>query len=328
MKKSVFPRGKFRWSVLSAVAWILCGAAFASMLVLDRMNWTRGEKSYIFTGPRVERAKPASARPPGKTGTPAASKPEPRQETKPAEAPPPRRQAPAKQPAGAAVAAPFGRVALIVDDMGNNLEALDELLDLRERVTISVLPYGDYAAETARIAHDRGLEVLLHLPLESLNNHESESNTRGLITSGMSAADVLRIVDEDLARVPFISGVNNHMGSKVTADESMMRLILEPVRRRGLFFLDSRTSGKSVAYDVARSMGIPAAARQVFLDADGDNGRIKERLHELFRIARKDGRAVGICHPYRETLNALRENFRSLDGQGVEAVSVSDILKE
>jgi polysaccharide deacetylase 2 family uncharacterized protein YibQ len=143
----------------------------------------------------------------------------------------------------------------------------------------------------------------------------------------MGDEEIRSLLTEELDRVPYAQGVNNHMGSKVTADTAMMRAILEPIRERGLFFLDSRTSGKSVAYDVAVGMGIPAASRQVFLDADGDTGRIRERLLELFRIARRDGRAVGICHPFRETLRALKESFGLLGSYRLEAVFASEMAR-
>jgi len=135
-------------------------------------------------------------------------------------------------------------------------------------------------------------------------------------------------MSENLGRVPHIKGVNNHMGSKITSDEALMRLILEPIREKGLFFLDSRTSSRSVAYAVARRMNIPAAFRQVFLDADDDNRLIKDRLLELFRLAQKSGGAIGICHPFRETLSILKENFHLLESYGLEAVVVSRLMTE
>ena len=321
MKKKLLPGGMFHWSVYSILGWALCGIALVSTLVLDHMSWKKGERSYVFTGPRAEKAATAVQRLPEKPPEPGRKAEQPVREPEAKPVVPEK----AKPAAGIKARVAAGKVALIVDDMGNSLEALDTLLGLAEPITVSVLPYGEYADETARIAHGRGLEVLLHLPLESLNNHESESGTRGLILSGMNEETIRTLVEEDLGRVPFIRGVNNHMGSKVTADESLMRIILEPIKRRGLFFLDSRTSGKSVAYDVARSMGIPTAYRQVFLDADGNSRLIKERLLELFRLARRDGRAIGICHPFPETLQALKNNFHLLESYGLKAVFASDL---
>jgi len=238
---------------------------------------------------------------------------------------PPEKKAPeVKEPARRAK----GRVALVIDDMGNSLEVLDELIALGEPITVSVLPFSPHAFETARIADGKGLEVLLHLPLESLNGDESEMGTGGMIRSEMDEARIRELMSENLGRVPHIKGVNNHMGSKITSDEALMRLILEPIREKGLFFLDSRTSSRSVAYAVARRMNIPAAFRQVFLDADDDNRLIKDRLLELFRLAQKSGGAIGICHPFRETLSILKEYFHLLETYGLEAVVVSRLMTE
>lgn len=321
MRKRLLPKGFSHWPVYSIAAWVLCGLALSATLLLDHRNWTRGERSYIFTGSREKNATPA---PPVVKVPPEKATPEKVPELEPRAAP--KTAAPAKEPPAAKrPSAPFGKVALIVDDMGNSQAALEELLDLGEPVTIAILPYSPYALETARKAHEKGLEVLLHLPLESLNGNGSETGTEGLIRSGMGEAEIRSLLAEELDRIPYVRGVNNHMGSKVTADPEMMRAILEPIKERGLFFLDSRTSAKSVAYDVALGMGIPAASRQVFLDADGDAGLIKGRLLELFRIARRDGRAIGICHPFRETLRTLKENFGLLGSYGLEAVFASEM---
>jgi len=319
------PKGILEWPVYSVAAGVLCILALLSMLALDRMNWRKGEKSYIFTGARAPegpkvQVKPAPAIVKEKQAEPPAGavmKPE----SKPK---PPVKEPVRVQPAPAA-AAPRSKVAIVMDDMGNSLEALDELLGMGEPVTISVLPYSLHSRETAEIAHRKGIEVLLHLPLESLNNHDSEAGMEGLIHSGMSEAEVRKLMAVNLDQVPYIKGVNNHMGSKVTADEALMRIILEPLKEKGLFFLDSRTSGKSVAFAVARNLGIPAESRQVFLDADGKSDLIKERLLELFRLAQKEGRAIGICHPFRETLQTLKENFHLLKDYGLEAVFASEL---
>jgi polysaccharide deacetylase 2 family uncharacterized protein YibQ len=223
--------------------------------------------------------------------------------------------------------APRGQVALIMDDMGNSLETLEELIALGRHVTVSVLPYGPQAAETARIAHENGLEVLLHLPLESLNNHDIMANTEGMILAGMTAPDIVLSFETSFARVPFAAGTNNHMGSRFTAERDLMRVLLAPIKEKGLFFVDSRTTSKTVALDEARKMGIRAVERDVFLDADEDRGRIRGRLIELFQKARKKGRAVGICHPFPETLAVLRSTFFLLDSYNLEAVPVSRLVR-
>ncbi len=241
----------------------------------------------------------------------------------PAEPPPV--VAAAKPPA--AKPAPRGQVALIMDDMGNSLETLDALVALGRPITISVLPYGRESAETARIAHAKGLEVLLHLPLESVNNHEAMADTEGLIMAMMTEPAIVAAFEASYDRVPFAAGTNNHMGSRFTADRDLMRTVLKPIRDRGLFFVDSRTSAKTVAMEEARRMGIPATQRDVFLDADEERGRIRGRLVELLQKARKKGRAVGICHPFPETLAVLKSSLHLVDVYGLEFVPVSRLVR-
>jgi hypothetical protein len=223
--------------------------------------------------------------------------------------------------------APRGQVALIMDDMGSSLETLDQLIALRRAVTVSVLPYSVHAEETARIAHENGLEVLLHLPLESVNNHEAMANTEGMILAMMTEPAIVASFEASYDRVPFAAGTNNHMGSRFTADRDLMRTILKPIKERGLFFVDSRTTADTVALDEARKMGILATQRDVFLDADEDHGRIRGRLIELLQKARKKGRAVGICHPFPETLAVLKSSLFLLDSYNLEAVPVSKLVR-
>ncbi|MGZ5495280.1 MAG: divergent polysaccharide deacetylase family protein [Candidatus Aminicenantales bacterium] len=223
--------------------------------------------------------------------------------------------------------APRGQVALIVDDMGSSLETLDEIIALHRAVTVSVLPFSAHAEDTARIAHENGLEVLLHLPLESVNNHEAMANTEGMILAMMTEPAIVASFEASFDRVPFASGTNNHMGSRFTAERDLMRMILKPIKERGLFFVDSRTTAATVALDEARKMGIPATQRDVFLDADEDRGRIRGRLIELLQKARKKGRAVGICHPFPETLAVLKSSLFLLDSYNLEAVPVSKLVR-
>lgn len=227
----------------------------------------------------------------------------------------------------AAKRGPRGQVALIMDDMGNSLETLDALIALGRPVTVSVLPFSAYAGETARRAREHGLEVLLHLPLESVNNHEDMAQTEGMIVATMTEPAIVAAFEAGYDRVPFAAGANNHMGSRFTAERDLMRAVLRPIKERGLFFVDSRTTAKTVAIAEARAMGIPATERDVFLDADEDRGRIRGRLIELFQKARKKGRAVGICHPFPETLEVLRSSFGLVEAYNLEAVPVSKLVR-
>lgn len=222
---------------------------------------------------------------------------------------------------------PRGRVALIMDDMGNSLEAIYDLCALNRPMTVAVLPHSPLARETASIARDNNLEVILHLPLESLNNDYDNTHTAGLIHSRMSREEIVRIVEDSLGRVPFIKGVNTHMGSKITADPRLMGIILENIKGRGLYFIDSRTTAESVAYDLARDMGIPSAFRHVFLDSEFEEESIKRQLRKLFQRARDHGQAVGICHPSPQTMKVLRENLHLLAEYDLEAVRTSALIR-
>lgn len=332
IKKPAPRKGKEPWPAFYMVTAIMVAAALVSAVALDFINQRKGDPSYLF--PKREPKPPvvvAETKPPAEPeAKPEAAPPvtEPKREPAPAVKgkETPAKEAPVKEPP-AKKKRIRGQVALIVDDMGNSREALDILVGLKAPLTVSVLPYSPYAAETARTARENGLEVLLHLPLESLNNHDSATDTDGLILASMSPEQIVAAFEVSLACVPYADGVNNHMGSKFTADPELMRTLLAPVKDRGLIFVDSRTTADTVAFGEARKMGIPAAERDIFLDADTDRGRIPARLVELFKLARKKGRAVGICHPYPETLEALRTGFRLFADYDLEVVPVSRLVK-
>lgn len=222
---------------------------------------------------------------------------------------------------------PKNKVALIMDDMGYSLDAIYDILSLQEPITVAIIPFSPLGEQTAQIAYQNGLEILLHLPLESINNTEANNSIEGIICTDMSEQEIITLVERNLDQVPYISGVNNHMGSKVTPNESLMHIILQRLKQRDLFFVDSRTTGKSVAYDVAIQLEIPTAQRHVFLDSEVDEGYIREKLIELFILAQKRGEAVGICHPLPETLKVLKESFRLAKEYGVTPVFISELVR-
>jgi len=329
IKKPALPQAKEPWPAFYLITAAMVTAALVSALALDYINSRKGDRSYVFPNRGPKPAVTSEAEPPAK---PPAAPPETEAKREPAPAVK-EKEAPAKETAAAEPSAKArrrgrGQVALIVDDMGNSREALDLLMGLKEPLTISVLPYSPYAAETARTARKNGLEVLLHLPLESLNNHDSLTDTNGLILTTMSPAEIVAAFEAAMVCVPYADGVNNHMGSKFTADAALMRTLLAPIKDKGLLFVDSRTTADTVAYSEARKMGIPAAERDLFLDADVDRARIPARLVELFKLARSRGRAIGICHPYPETLEALRTGFRQFAEYGLEVVPVSRLVQK
>jgi hypothetical protein len=223
---------------------------------------------------------------------------------------------------------PGDAVAIIIDDMGNSLDVLQEIIELNTPLTISVLPFSAYAEETARVAHENGLEVMLHLPGESLYNQEQYAGTAGMIRSGMRENEIRAMVEESLRMIPHVRGVNNHMGSKITQEEAVMRPILDVLKERNLFFIDSRTSAQSIAYDLARQMGMRTASRNVFLDSTVGVDFSRQKMTDLFRLSQKNGTAIAIAHPFPETLQALRENIHLLKEYNVRPVLASQIIRD
>ena len=221
---------------------------------------------------------------------------------------------------------PTGKVALIMDDMGYSLDAIYDILSLQEPITVAIIPFSPLSEQTAQIAHQSGLEILLHLPLESINDIEANNGIQGMISTDMSEQEIITTVERNLDQVPYISGVNNHMGSKVTPSETLMNIILQRLKQRDLFFVDSRTTGKSVAYDMALRLDIPTAQRHIFLDGELDEDYIKEKLIELFSLAQRRGEAIGICHPLPETLKVLKAYFRLAEEYGVKPVFISELV--
>jgi polysaccharide deacetylase 2 family uncharacterized protein YibQ len=218
------------------------------------------------------------------------------------------------------------RVALILDDLGYSLEKARAVCELNLPLAVSILPFSPFDVESAQIAHEHGLEVLLHLPMESKNRHDTEKFTRGLIEARLTEEEVRKRVREDLYQVPYIRGVNNHMGSLLTEDAAKMETVLGVIREFGLFFIDSRTSLDSKAYETARRLHIPAASSDLFLDAAEETpDKVEQNLRQLFSLARERGWAVGICHPYEGTLEALRDLPALLEKSGVVLVPPSQI---
>jgi polysaccharide deacetylase 2 family uncharacterized protein YibQ len=220
-----------------------------------------------------------------------------------------------------------GKMAIILDDMGYNLQAINDIVRLNQKVTISILPNTPHCVETAEIAREKGLEILLHLPMESDNAGSVQNKVPGIILSSMKKRRIVQVFADDLKQVPYAKGVNNHMGSKITRDREIMAMILEQVKKNRLFFVDSLTTGDSLAYETAKSMGIPAAERHVFLDGILTEEYITVQMEELFHKARRMGGAIGICHPSDVTFKFLSEKLPEIGKYGLELVFVSALVK-
>lgn len=217
------------------------------------------------------------------------------------------------------------RAAIVIDDLGQDLEAARKLLELPYPLTISVLPHLRHSVKTAGEAHRAGREVILHLPMEPRPGATVTAG-QGVIMVGMPAADVARIVRADADSVPHIMGVNNHMGSRATADPALMTAVMQVLAERRLYFLDSRTTAGSVALDVARRMGVPAFYRSVFLDEKETVAYTLEQLREFRRVVEAQGAALAIGHPHPATLAALAEFLPEFDRDDIQLVPASRLV--
>jgi polysaccharide deacetylase 2 family uncharacterized protein YibQ len=217
------------------------------------------------------------------------------------------------------------RVAIIIDDLGYDRQLAEKLIDLNAPITVAILPHSPHQESTARLAHDRGLEVMLHLPMEPMEYPEINPGPGALLAS-MAPDELLRVLEENLKTVPYIKGVNNHMGSRLTAHSEQMYQVFSALKRHGLFFVDSRTTDESVCRPSARLFQIPFTQRDVFLDNSQDPASIRKQIRELVRIARRKGEAVGIAHPHPATYAVLKEELPALRQQ-VEIVPASRLAR-
>ena len=220
------------------------------------------------------------------------------------------------------------RIAIIIDDLGYSLRAAKPIFDIEYPLTLSILPGLRYSVPLAERASQAPFEATLHLPLEPEARGPLE---RGTIMVAMNEEEVRDLMGKHLKPLlPYIKGVNGHMGSKATADEELMRIVLEEVKKRGLYFVDSYTSDKSVALEVAEDLGLRTASRQVFLDSGPertDPDYIRSQMEKLAELARKKGKAIAIGHPKYLTLKVLREMMPKLAKGGIQFVTASEIVE-
>lgn len=213
-------------------------------------------------------------------------------------------------------------LAVIIDDLGYGYDTGRALIDLAAPLSVAILPHTPYGPALAALAHRRGRSVLVHLPMEA--DHANHLLGPGALTSAMDQASFRARLAEDLAAVPGAIGVNNHMGSRLTTSVQAMHWLFEGLAAQGIrTFVDSRTTHRTVAGEVARShRGLTYLDRDVFLDNELSGPAIAARLEEAVSIAERDGYAVAIGHPHRETLDVLRRTLPELTGRGLKLVNI------
>lgn len=217
-----------------------------------------------------------------------------------------------------------GRLAILLDDGGYSLDLVPLVVALPRSVAVSVLPFLPHSAEVAAAVHRGGHEVWLHLPMEA---GSGENPGPGAVKVGMSPDEIRTTVHSALNSVPHAVGVNNHMGSKATADLRTMTWVMQELSARGVAFVDSRTSVDTVAEAAARSQGVPTGRRHVFLDNDRNRRAIRLQLAEAVYRSRTEGPIIAIGHLVPVTVEVLEEELPTLDARGVTLVPPTKLVR-
>lgn len=215
-------------------------------------------------------------------------------------------------------------MAIVIDDIGYDNKVFRKFADLGIPLTFSILPGQRYSVNIAKNAKLLNYEVMLHLPMEPRSAMRNPGN--GVILHNMSRGDMLLQLSKDIKSVPNIVGVNNHMGSLLTEDSNAMNILLEEIRNQGLYFLDSKTTPNSKAYEIAKRIGIKSGRRDIFLDNNADVEYIKRQIDTAISAARHKGEAIAIGHPRAETVAALRAKLHDFKNEGIELVPLSRVL--
>lgn len=215
------------------------------------------------------------------------------------------------------------RLAIIIDDLGGGVSGTTELMQVRAPLTVAIMPGGRHAAQEARMAAEAGFAVILHQPMEALDSTKDPGP--GAITMGMSDEQIRDTLEQNLGKLDGVIGVNNHMGSRVTEDSDAVEAILRAVFSKGLFFIDSRTSSKSVVAKVASGMGARVLENSTFLDGVNTEDYIIEQIRSAAKKAHARGSAVAIGHVRPATIRALQRMLPELAASGLSLVTVDKL---
>ena len=218
------------------------------------------------------------------------------------------------------------KIAIVIDDLGGEKKISQELLQWNLPITFSILPFTPYCKTLAEEIHRRGREVILHLPMEPYGYPEVKAG-EGVLLQEMDESKLIGQLSKDLEAVPYIKGVSNHMGSRMMEDPEKMRIILSELKRRRLFFLDSRTTPQTVGLQVAQSIGLKAMERSLFIDHSSGEEDIKRKLEQLTQLSLSTGKAIGIGHPHPSTVTSLKEMIPKMREKGIEIVPLSALME-
>ena len=215
------------------------------------------------------------------------------------------------------------RVAIIIDDLGNSFEADRKIDMIQADLSLAVLPFREYTKRSLDFFKDKQ-EIILHLPLEPSNESQKEEK---MLTVDMSEKEIVENFNLALEEMEsHVSGLNSHKGSLFTSDKKSMQILLEEVKNKELFFVDSFTIASSVTFSLAKEMGVETAKRDVFLDGQRDKEYIRDGLQETVSLAERQGQAIAIGHVFPETIEVLKQEMPKLKTR-VNFVGVSELVE-
>lgn len=234
----------------------------------------------------------------------------------------------ARQALKATNMSPSGKLAIVIDDFGYNGEGTDAMLALPIPLTVAVMPFSEFSQENAEQAETVGKEVIIHMPMESLEGKPEWVGEKGIFHT-MSDEQIKASLDEAFSVLPNAVGMNNHMGSAIMEDKRCLGIVLDAVKESDGFFVDSVTTAKSQGKALAQEKGVPYLARRVFLDSTDDIGVVKKNLRKAAEVALKDGEAVAIGHVGPEggniTVKAIESLIPELEKAGITFVTAGEL---
>lgn len=221
-----------------------------------------------------------------------------------------------------------GYVVIIIDDFGNYGDGTDEIINIGIPITVAIMPFLPYTERDANEAYSKGLEIIMHVPMEPNRGKAEWLGPKG-ITVNLADKEIQVILNEGLDQIKYSVGMNNHMGSKVTQDRRAIKAVLEVAKKRNLFFIDSKTTSKSIVSEVAKEIGVVCLERDVFLDNVKKKSHIEKQLLKLADTALERGYAIGIGHVGPEggtvTAEAIKSLYPVLQKKGVHFVTISEL---
>jgi len=218
------------------------------------------------------------------------------------------------------------KIAIIVDDLGiKSLDLAKRLCNLKQVVTLSILPFQHLTSEVVELMRETGTPYILHMPMEPKSTNANPGE--GAIYTGDTESQILEKLTRAFKSVRGAPGLNNHMGSKATEDVRIMEIIMEYMNENSYFFVDSRTSNNSKGYSLSQKMGVKGAELYTYLDVEDDKDFINKRLDNLADAAFENGLAVGICHDRPNTIEVLEQRLPELEEKNITFVKVSDIVR-